>query len=76
MNIVLSIVMLVAFALIGGAFLYWRRTGETKQPLLMMVLAFVAIINVLIWTMPDGSGNSPVIQIESVDEGGTPTDSE
>lgn len=75
MNIVLSIVMLVAFALIGGAFLYWRRTGETKQPLLMMVLAFVAIINVLIWTLPGAGGDSPMEQLESVDEGGAPTDS-
>ncbi len=69
MNIVLSIVMLVAFALMGGAYLYWRRTGETKQPLLMMVLAFVAIINVLIWTLPDASGDSPVDRIESADGG-------
>ena len=74
MNIVLSIVMLVAFALIAGAFMYWRRTGETKQPLLMMVLAFVAIINVLIWTLPDASGESPVDQIESAEEGGSSAD--
>ena len=75
MNIVLSVVMLVAFALIGGAFLYWRRTGAIKQPLLMMVLAFVAIINVLIWTLPDARGDSPLDQVESASEEGSPTDS-
>lgn len=75
MDIVLSIVMLVAFALIAGAFAYWRRTGETKQPALMVVLALVAIINVLIWTLPDASGVSPVEQVESAEEGGSSTDS-
>ena len=63
-DFVLSTVMLVAFALIAGAFVFWRRTGELKQPLLMMVLAFVAIVNVLIWTLPDASGVAPVDQVE------------
>jgi len=75
MNIVLSIVMLVALALIAGAFVYWRRTGEAKQPLLMVLLAFVAIANVLIWTIPDASGESPITRVESADEGASPTDS-
>ena len=60
MNLVLSIVMLAAGALIAGAFVYWRRTGETKQPLLMLLLALVAIANVAIWTVPTGEGEAPV----------------
>lgn len=68
MNIILSIVMLVAFALIAGAFAYWRRTGETKQPILMVVLALVAVVNVLIWTLPDASGVAPVDQVEAANE--------
>ncbi len=60
MNVVLSLVMLAAFALVGGAFVLWRRTGEAKQPVLMLILAAIAVINVLIWTLPDAEGNAPV----------------
>ncbi|MEM6475822.1 MAG: hypothetical protein AAF687_06615 [Pseudomonadota bacterium] len=67
-DFVLSLVMLVAFALIAGAFFFWRRTGELKQPLLMVVLAFVAIMNVLIWTLPDASGVAPVDQMEKAQD--------
>ena len=68
-DIVLSIVMLTALALIAGAFVYWRRTGETKQPLLMVLLAIIAIVNVLIWTVPTPDGTSPVEQVEAAGEG-------
>lgn len=64
MDIILSIVMLAAFLLIVGAFFAWRRTGEVKQPALMVVLAVVAILNVLIWTVPDSSGVAPVDRAE------------
>lgn len=63
-DIVLSIVMLAAFALVAGAIVYWRRTGETKQPALMVILAVVAIANVLIWTVPNKAGDAPVDQVE------------
>ncbi len=63
MNIVLSIVMLTAGALIAGAFVYWRRTGQTKQPLLMLLLALIAIANVAIWTVPTSDGEAPVDKI-------------
>ncbi len=63
MNIVLSIVMLAAGALIAGAFVYWRRTGQTKQPLLMLLLAIVAVANVAIWTVPTSDGEAPVDKI-------------
>ncbi len=63
MDIVLSIVMLAAIALLIGAFMLWRRTGQTKQPLLMVVLAVVALTNVAIWTVPDASGEAPLAQV-------------
>jgi len=68
MNIVLSIVMLAAFALIIGAVFLWRRTGEAKRPALMVLLALIAIANVLIWTLPDASGESPLAQVEAASE--------
>ncbi|GMN02608.1 hypothetical protein [Erythrobacter sp. MTPC3] len=65
MNIVLSIVMLTAFALIAGAFVFWRRTGEAKQPALMVLLAVIAIVNVLIWTVPADDGTAPIDAVEA-----------
>lgn len=63
-DIVLSIVMLAALALVAGAFVLWRRTGEAKNPALMVLLAVIAVINVLIWTMPTTSGDAPIEQIK------------
>ena len=59
-DIVLSLVMLAAFALLGGAWLLWKRTGEAKQPLLMVRLAVIAVGNVLIWTVPTKDGTAPI----------------
>jgi hypothetical protein len=70
MNIVFSIVMLAAFALVGGAIYFWRRTGAVKQPLLMVVLAVVMVINVLIWTLPDAAGVAPVDRLDQSEKGG------
>ncbi|WP_427968023.1 hypothetical protein [Altererythrobacter sp.] len=64
MGTVLSIVMLAAVALVAGAFILYRRTGEAKQPLLMLLLALIALINVAIWTVPDASGEAPLTQVE------------
>jgi len=63
-DIVLSIVMLAALALVAGAFVLWRRTGEAKNPALMVLLAVIAVINVLIWTVPTTSGDAPIEQIK------------
>ena len=63
-DIVLAIVMLAAFALVAGAFLLWRRTGEAKNPALMVLLAVIAVVNVLIWTIPAPDGKAPVDQIK------------
>lgn len=64
MNLVLSIVMLAAGALIVGAIVLWRRGVPKKQPLLMLLLAAIAIANVLIWTLPDASGDAPLDRVQ------------
>lgn len=64
-DLVFSIVMLAAILLLVAAFFYWRRTGEVKQPALMVVLALIAIGNVLIWTIPTADGTAPVDQIQA-----------
>ena len=60
MDLILSIVMLAAIALLAGAVFLWRRGGAGKQVWLMLLLAVVMIVNVLIWTVPDASGTAPV----------------
>ena len=67
LDVVLSIVMLAAILLVIGAFFMWRRTGEVKQPLLMVFLALVAFVNILIWTVPTADGESPVDKIEAAE---------
>jgi drug/metabolite transporter superfamily protein YnfA len=63
--VVLAIVMLAAFALVAGAFVLWRRTGEVRNPALMVLLALVAVVNVLIWTLPSTDGKAPVDQVKA-----------
>ena len=67
LDVVLSIVMLAAILLVVAAYFLWRRTGEAKQPLLMVLLAAIAVGNVLIWTIPTADGTSPVEQVEAAD---------
>lgn len=67
-DIVLSVVMLAALALLAGAFVLWRRTGEVRNPLLMVLLAAIAVINVLIWTVPTPGGEAPIEQIRPAPE--------
>ena len=57
---VLSIVMLAAIALIVGAIVLWRRTGEVRKPALMVLLALIAMGNVLIWIVPAPDGVAPI----------------
>jgi hypothetical protein len=66
MNAVLSIIMLAAGALVVGAYVLWRRGVPAKQPLLMLLLAAIAVANVLIWTLPDASGDAPLDQVEDL----------
>ena len=68
-DIVLSIVMLAALALVAGAVVLWRRTGEVKNPALIVLLAMVALVNVLIWTLPSTDGQAPIEQIKAAGEG-------
>jgi hypothetical protein len=65
-DIVLSIVMLAALALVAGAVVLWRRTGELKNPALMVLLAVIAVANVLIWTVPNATGDAPIDQVKAV----------
>lgn len=64
-DLVFSLVILAAIMLLLGAYFYWRRTGEIKQAALMVILAVIAIGNVLIWTIPTADGVSPVEQLEA-----------
>ncbi len=68
-DIVLSIVMFAALALVAGSVVLWRRTGEVKNPALMVLLAVIAVVNVLIWTLPSTGGEAPIEQIKSAGEG-------
>lgn len=68
-DFVLSLVMLTALLLVAGAFVYWRRSGAVKQPALMVLLAAIAIINVLIWTIPDKDGVAPLDAVKAQQEG-------
>ena len=61
---VLSILVLAAFALVAGAMYLWRKPGMRRQALLMLVLAAIAVVNVAIWTLPDGEGRSPIGQLD------------
>ncbi|MEO0031951.1 MAG: hypothetical protein RIS94_1709 [Pseudomonadota bacterium] len=51
----LSLMMLAAIALVGGAAFLFRR-GERQRPLLMLVLAGVMVVNLVIWTTPTTGG--------------------
>jgi hypothetical protein len=60
MDTILSVLVLAAVALVGGAILLWRRDGLKKQVWLMLLLALIMIGNVLIWTVPDKDGTAPI----------------
>ncbi|MEL6239282.1 MAG: hypothetical protein AAFQ90_11930 [Pseudomonadota bacterium] len=62
-GITLAVVMLLVFALFGGAYALWRQTGDPTKPVLMVILALVAVVNVLIWTLPDADGAAPIDMI-------------
>lgn len=57
----LSLLVIAAVALLGGAYLQWRR-GNRKQAGLMLVLAAVMAANVAIWSVPNEQGASLVTQ--------------
>lgn len=53
----LSLLMLCALALLGGAYLLWRK-GERRRAGLMLVLALVMIGNLAIWSLPTRDGRT------------------
>lgn len=53
----LSLMMLAAIALVGGAVFLLRR-GERKRPSLMLTLAAIMVMNLIIWTLPSPKGDT------------------
>ena len=64
LDTVLAITVLAAIVLFFGAFFMWRRTGNAKQALLMVLLALIALLNVAIWTVPTADGEAPLDKVE------------
>lgn len=64
LDTILSITVLAAALLLFGAYMLWRRTGNAKHPLLMVLLAVIAVINVMIWTVPAADGEAPLDKVE------------
>lgn len=64
LDAVLSITVLAALLLLVAAFFLWRRTGNAKNALLMVLLAAIALVNVAIWTLPDAAGEAPLDKLE------------
>lgn len=50
-DLALSLTMLAAILLLGGAFVLSRR-GDRRKALLMAVAGLVALANVVIWVAP------------------------
>lgn len=65
-NAVLSLTMLVALVLLGGAYLSWRVTGDRRRAVLMVILAVIALANVALWTLPGPSGDTPLQKAEQL----------
>lgn len=56
-DLIVSLVILAALALAGGAVVLLRK-GQRKQAFLMVLLAVVMVANVAIWLVPTQSGES------------------
>ena len=70
MDMVLSVMMLVAVGLVATAIWLWRRGGAQKQVWLMLVLAVVMIVNVLIWPKSSDPKSSGTVAVDRAAEGG------
>lgn len=58
-DLMLSLLMVAALALIGGAIVRWRREGFVRQVWLMLAAAAVMLANVAIWAIPGDDMNAP-----------------
>ncbi len=67
---VLSLLVLLAIALLIGAFFQWRRGSSMKQVVLMVILALVVAVNVAIWTLPTAGGDTPLAEMKRQQQGG------
>ena len=68
LDVVLSLVMLAALALLAGAAVLWRR-GVRRQAGLMALLVLVMLGNVAVWAIPEEGGVAPAAQVR---EGAVP----
>ncbi|WP_066555618.1 hypothetical protein [Croceicoccus bisphenolivorans] len=50
-DIVLSLLVLGALAMLGGGWIAWKK-GDRKRAVLMVIAAAVMALNVAIWTIP------------------------
>lgn len=64
LDTVLSLVVLAAALLLFGGYMLWERTGNMKNAALMVVLAVIAVVNVMIWTVPTADGEAPLDKVE------------
>ncbi|HSG33545.1 MAG TPA: hypothetical protein VLA37_03355 [Sphingomonadaceae bacterium] len=67
LDLLLSLVMLGAIVLVIGSIVLWRRGAPKIRVVLALVLAAIAIANVLVMTIPYESGESPVEKAEQLD---------
>jgi len=58
MDFALSLMILTIVLLVLGAVALFRRGGNRKQAVLMLVLAGVLTVNVAIWTLPNSQGDT------------------
>ena len=64
LDMALSLLVLAAIALVGGAAFLWRRNGFSRQVQLMLILAVVMAANIAIWTLPDSGGEAPLDRLD------------
>jgi drug/metabolite transporter superfamily protein YnfA len=57
-DFVLSLMVLAALVLAGGAWWLWRNKRAGKQALLMLAMAAILAVNVGIWTLPNEEGKT------------------
>jgi hypothetical protein len=60
LDLVLSILVLAAIALVIGAVMLWRRGGRTRQVWLMLLLAAIVAGNLALWLVPYDNGQAPI----------------